>query len=95
MPSIIVNVNLDKDVRNWLGAISKKSSHGMDWTSRIPVDLALKIKDKTEEEIKNLVTNYLTERYATEKDNLEQYARNFMSKGRKENEIYITVNYYG
>lgn len=92
MPSITIKVDFQRDLWNWLSAISKKSSHGMNWERFIPEDLALKINNKSQEEITGLVTDFLRGKYGIEKDSFIKYASDIQGEFNKiTDQIFFTM----
>lgn len=75
MSSIVtIKVDFQKDVWNWIGAISKKYSYGVDWIRRIPENLLPRIINQAQEVVEKEVRAFLEEKYVVEKDNLATYA---------------------
>ncbi|MDP3052302.1 MAG: hypothetical protein Q8N42_02220 [bacterium] len=74
MSPIVIKVDFQKDAWNWLNAISKKQSYGIDWQQFIPLMLKKKISNKNEKEVANLVNSFLNKKYYTGKNRLIVYA---------------------
>jgi len=76
MSPIVIKVDFQKDAWNWLSAILKKQSYGIDWQQFIPLTLKKKISNKNEKEVANLVNSFLKKKYCIRGKKLNKYADN-------------------
>ncbi len=76
MSPIVIKVDFQKDVWNWLSAVLKKQSYGINWLKFIPLTLRKKISNKNEKEMANLINSFLKKKYRTEGKKLTKYANN-------------------
>ncbi len=74
MSPIVIKVDFQKDAWNWVEAISKKRSYGIDWLKFVPLELKKKISGKSKEETVYLINSFLKKKYYTPKNKLIAYA---------------------
>jgi hypothetical protein len=75
MQSIVIKVNFEKDLWNWIQAIQKEQSHGISWLKWIPDIIKEKIQGKEKKEITEILRLFLKEKYVAEEKLFTDYAK--------------------
>lgn len=75
MKSFTIKVDFEKDLKNWIQAVEKGQSHGITWVNFMPDEIRTQIKGKNNEEISEVISLFLKNKYVSEEKNLEDYAK--------------------
>lgn len=76
MKLFIIKADFEKDLKNWIQAVKKGQSHGVTWVNYMPDKIRAQIQGKTNEEIEEIIDDFLKEKYISEEKKIAEYAEN-------------------